>query len=428
MPGDIATANDSFGRGGSPAARTSGRPLPRSAASHSVARSRRGAGPSSDGRRIVRRQRWAGAAPAAREFGSGAPAPVGAAAFSAPPRARDAAGGAAARLRDSSAGPFTRVSLPAMDAAVRPPAGDRAAADPADDSSPSQHVAAEDAVVQPLDHATERALGDVVTGDRGTYSVDAAGGLAQSRRPVPGRAGTDRIVARVAAPTPRVALMLAAAVLILLVLFAAFDSVRPFVLGLVLVYLLAPAVDRLAASGLPRALAVLAVFVGVIAVLVAVATLALSPLIAQLSQFIDDLPSLVGGVRGSVEDFYAGLNLTPDVRAIVDRTLGSFGSGIGGISVGGVVGPIIGSVFGFLATLTAYAILPAWLFFVLRDRVRLADSLERSLPPEWRGDVFAVFAITNRVFGNWIRGQLVLGLIVGLASFVGLMILDRTVS
>ncbi|MFL5757924.1 MAG: AI-2E family transporter, partial [Chloroflexota bacterium] len=290
------------------------------------------------------------------------------------------------------------------------------------------HVAAEDAVVQPLDHATERALGDVVTEDRGTYSVDAAGGLAQSRRPVPGRAGTDRNVARVAAPTPRVALTLAAAVLILLVLFAAFDSVRPFVLGLVLVYLLAPAVDRLAASGVPRALAVLAVFVGVIAVLVAVATLALSPLIAQLSQFIDDLPSLVGGVRGSVEDFYAGLNLTPDVRAIVDRTLGSFGSGIGGISVGGVVGPIIGSVFGFLATLTAYAILPAWLFFVLRDRVRLADSLERSLPPEWRGDVFAVFAITNRVFGNWIRGQLVLGLIVGLASFVGLMILDRTVS
>ena len=73
---------------------------------------------------------------------------------------------------------------------------------------------------------------------------------------------------------------------------------------------------------------------------------------------------------------------------------------------------VFGSILGVVTTIAAYAILPAWLFYILKDRPRLADALESSLPAGWRGDVFAMFAIVDRVFGKWVRGQLALGVTV----------------
>ena len=232
---------------------------------------------------------------------------------------------------------------------------------------------------------------------------------------------------RLGAPTPRAALTIAAALLVVLIMLAAFDAVRPFLLGAVLVYLLAPLVDRLSSVGIPRAGAVLLTFATVIFVIVAVAMLSLSPLIAQLQRFIRDIPTIVHDARPALEDFYAGLNLSPEVRAFVDSILASLAEGAGGINVGGVAGPVVGSLFGLLGAITAYAILPAWLFFLLKDRRRLSDSVEQSLPPTWRGDVFAIAALVDRVFGKWLRGQLVLGATVGLASFVGLELLGVVV-
>ncbi len=225
----------------------------------------------------------------------------------------------------------------------------------------------------------------------------------------------------------RAALVAVTAALVVAALLLAFDAVRPFVLGIVLVFLLGPLVERLAERGLPRWLAVLVTFALVIAVIVAVATVALSPLVRQLEAFIEDLPTIAGDARGAIEDFYRGLDLAPDVRRYIDGLVAGGQAGLAGLDLAGILRPVVGSVFSIVGALTAYAILPAWLFFVLKDRRRLGAALERSLPPEWRSDVFAVFAIVDRVFGNWARGQLLLGIVVGLASFVGLELLSVAV-
>jgi len=229
------------------------------------------------------------------------------------------------------------------------------------------------------------------------------------------------------APTPRVALVIGAGVLLALVALLAAGAVKPFLLGVLLVYLLGPLVDRLAGIGIPRGLAVLVVFVLGIAAIAAVSAIALAPLITQLQLFIKDLPQIASDLRKAVVDFYQGLRLSHDVRDVIDATLQNASVGLGGIDVAGILSPIVNSIVGLLSTITAYAILPAWLFFLLKDRTRLTNSLETALPPAWRGDVFALFAIANRVFGNWVRGQLVLGATVGILSYAGLMLLSTWV-
>ena len=70
---------------------------------------------------------------------------------------------------------------------------------------------------------------------------------------------------------------------------------------------------------------------------------------------------------------------------------------------------------------------PVWVFYLIKDRPGLTAAAERSLPAEWRPDARAISFLGLRVFGQWLRGQLFLGLTVGAATFVGLMLLSVTV-
>lgn len=229
---------------------------------------------------------------------------------------------------------------------------------------------------------------------------------------------------RLRPPTPRAALTILAGLVLALVFFAAAPAVKPFVLGVVLVYLLAPLVERLAGIGVPRPLAVLLTFALVLAVLAGVAALALTPLIQQLREFVTELPAILADARSAVDELYDSLGLTPEVRTFLDDAAAAALASLESLDLGGIVAPLVTSLVSVIGTIIAYAILPAWLFFLLKDLRRLGAALERSLPPSWREDIFAGFAIANRVFGNWIRGQLVLGVTVGLASYAGLIALS----
>ena len=64
-----------------------------------------------------------------------------------------------------------------------------------------------------------------------------------------------------------------------------------------------------------------------------------------------------------------------------------------------------------------------WLFFVLKDRERLPSAVERALPEGWRPDARNVMALFASVGGRWVRGQLVLGAAIFVATVIGLTIL-----
>jgi predicted PurR-regulated permease PerM len=72
-------------------------------------------------------------------------------------------------------------------------------------------------------------------------------------------------------------------------------------------------------------------------------------------------------------------------------------------------------------------ILPVWVFYILKDRVALTTAFDRTLPATWRFDVWATLRIVRRVFGQWVRAQLILGVTVGVFTFIGLLILSRFV-
>jgi predicted PurR-regulated permease PerM len=237
---------------------------------------------------------------------------------------------------------------------------------------------------------------------------------------------------RFAPLSPRVAVLIAAAVVVGILLWMARDAVRPFIVGLLLVYLLEPPVRWLARRGMRRTLAILLVYGVAILAIVEILNLTLTPLIDELARFIKDLPGLAQQLQSQLDrlsEIYARLQIPAAIREWIDSMIA--GAGQGGTTAPQIdfsvflpvltgAGSIIGAIFG-------YIILPVWVFYLLKDRVALTEAFDRSLPPAWRFDVWAVLRIARRVFGQWVRAQLILGIAVGVFTFVGLMLLSRIV-
>ena len=234
---------------------------------------------------------------------------------------------------------------------------------------------------------------------------------------------------RMAPLSPRVAVLIGAAVVVGLVLWMARDSVRPFIVGLLLVYLLDPPVRWLTRARVPRILAILIVYVVAVVAIVEFLNLTLRPLINEATQFIEDFPVLMEQFDeqlGRLAEFYAGLDIPPALREYIDAAIEALTTGESSFNPA-ILLPIVTGATTFLGGIFAYFLIPVWAFYILKDRVRLLDVFDRSLPAAWRPDTWATLRIVERVFGQWVRGQLLLGLTVGVMTFIGLMFLSVTV-
>lgn len=235
--------------------------------------------------------------------------------------------------------------------------------------------------------------------------------------------------ARLRPPTPRVAVVIGASIVIALVLFAAGSAVRPFVVGLLLAYLLDPLVERFARLGLPRWLAVLLVYAISVAVVAFAIAIAIPPLVQQIATFTTELPDIVKLIQYQLDhlnELYDRVGLPVELRTIADSIVAASLDAVHNLDIS-FLQPIIDSAASFVTSIFGYLILPAWLFFLLKDRPRLQAGMDRSLPEAWRRDTWAIVGIIHEVFGKWVRGQLILGGVVGLASFVGLTLLGLSV-
>lgn len=232
--------------------------------------------------------------------------------------------------------------------------------------------------------------------------------------------------------SPRVVLLIVAGLAFGLLLWMARDAVRPFIIGLLFVYLLDAPVRWLSRRGLRRTVAILVVYVGTITALVAFLWLTLAPLAKEIFHFIDNFPALAHQLSTQLQklsDLYAHLEIPAAIRDWIDQIIAGVGTGGGGdasLDLSWLL-PLVSGAGSLVGAAFSYVILPVFVFYLLKDRVTLTASFDRSLPDTWRFDAWAVIRSVERVFGQWVRAQLILGFAVGTFTFIGLTILSRLV-
>ncbi len=209
----------------------------------------------------------------------------------------------------------------------------------------------------------------------------------------------------------------------------------PFQIGIVLAYLILPLVnfiDRM--QFIPRWLAIFIVYLSGLLLFIGALTFVVPLLINQINQLTQVTESLPEWSDIQVQaaewlEFYEQ-KIPETIRSPVERevehAITSFQEELA-IYVQNAILFLINSALQVINTLTfllGFIFVPFWMFYVMHDERAGRAALNAMLPPRTRADFWAVVTIMDRVFSSYIRGQLLMGIIVGSAVGAGLVVLN----
>jgi predicted PurR-regulated permease PerM len=198
----------------------------------------------------------------------------------------------------------------------------------------------------------------------------------------------------------------------------------PFVVACVLAYALTPLVDWLDELGrgrIPRLMAVVVVELLFVLALLAVLLLIVPILAKELPLMRDQLPGLLDKLDAAIKPLMAqwGVHVTLDmanIKAFVTKYLNAnfedaFGSLLTSVKLGGSVAfAIIGNAI----------LIPVVLFYLLMDWDRFVAQVREFVPPRLRAGTDSFMAESDAVLGQYLRGQLLVMLILAAFYSVGL--------
>lgn len=195
----------------------------------------------------------------------------------------------------------------------------------------------------------------------------------------------------------------------------------PFAIGAVLAYALHPAVEQLAARHVPRVLAVILVEIATLLALTALVLLVVPILSKELPLLNEELPLLVERINHRVTPWLMqmGVNVSLDpanLRAFVLKYLdANWDESLAAALVSARIG---GSI---VITVVGYVILvPVVLFYLLIDWPFYVQRAIALVPPRLRGTVSSFTNDCDTVLGQYLRGQLLVMLLMAAFYSVGL--------
>ena len=206
-------------------------------------------------------------------------------------------------------------------------------------------------------------------------------------------------------------------VLLLWLLYIIRDIVLLFFVAVILASLIEPWAAWWEHRKVPRSLSILAIYVVLVGIAAAVVVLLLPPIVREGQGLVKNLNTYWEATAGSIGDlqhFSTDFNILERAKGLLLPSSGAVGKTLGGIIA--TVSGVFGGVFSLLLVLV--------LAFYLVVEEESAGRWVRALAPDhYQPFLTRLFKKMQRKLGSWLRAQLVLSLIVGVFTYVGLTIL-----
>ncbi len=196
----------------------------------------------------------------------------------------------------------------------------------------------------------------------------------------------------------------------------------PFIFAVLLAYLLNPLVELiLRHTRLPRLLVVLWIYLGFLAVVALLLVLLIPALTNEIRQANVDLQNLMSTVAQWVGQYHVVdvfgtpvdlLQLYHQFEANLQDALASVASYLASRTAGFIFG--LASVFGWLFVVLVVV------FYLLKDADRIGHYLADLVPPAYREDLWQFERELKATMNAYIRGQLLLCVIIGTITTVSL--------
>jgi len=193
---------------------------------------------------------------------------------------------------------------------------------------------------------------------------------------------------------------IAAFLILLWIIFQILDILLLFFVAFIFMSALAPLVDRITKFGVPRIIAILVIFFLVIGAIAGLITVGFTPLITQTSRLSQRLADTLGVLLQA--------NLID--QSLIRQELSNISGQVVNITV-----DVFKNFISFVSVLVVT-------IYMLLDRQRLEEYGTSFFGERQERGKKLLRRIEDKL-GAWLRGQIILSLIIGVASYIGLTIL-----
>lgn len=186
----------------------------------------------------------------------------------------------------------------------------------------------------------------------------------------------------------------------------------PFIIGGFIAYLLYPIVEKIEMLGINRIVAILAIYLLFFGGMGYALYMGIPVLINQISHFSEHVPELAGHYKGLVKDLHESTSRWPDgIQAQIEGRVDDFEQWLNKFLE--KMMSIFKGLFNFIFIL---AVIPFISFYILKDLDLIKQAVWYMTPKRWRKQGKEFLAAVNISLGGYIRGQLLVCVIIGTIS------------
>jgi len=196
-------------------------------------------------------------------------------------------------------------------------------------------------------------------------------------------------------------------VLILAFLWFVRDVVAIVIVSVLLAALIDPFADWFQKHRIPRALAVLVIYFILLLLLALVSVLIIPPFVEQITALLTNF--------GYADQVSAYLD---HIRAFaIKQEFGNLSE------FAGAFNQVLATLSGFVGAIVATVLVLVLTFYMVVEEKAARGFFKSIAPKKHEPHLAKLLSKMQKKVGSWLRGQIVLGLIVGVASYVGLTLL-----
>jgi predicted PurR-regulated permease PerM len=232
----------------------------------------------------------------------------------------------------------------------------------------------------------------------------------------------------------RRSLLISGAIIIILlfIIYRLAGVLFPFAIGGALAYMLFPIVRVLERvmpwqekqPTLSRIIAIAIVIVIALGIIAGSLALIIPQIVNEATLFIADLPEIFQDARATVEQL--NREYTKRIPEGIKQNIEEGLANAGNILLGAVQDAflrIAGFITNSFSLVIGLSVIPIFLFYLLKDQRSLSDGIYTPVPVAIRPHLRNVASIISQIIGSYIRGQLLLGIVVGTLTALGLFLL-----
>lgn len=213
---------------------------------------------------------------------------------------------------------------------------------------------------------------------------------------------------------------------ILVVLIGLGSTLTPLIISVGLAYLLFPLIKKIEHLGVPRHLTVMGVFLFLCLTTILVLVLAIPSLINDARSLLTELPQYTANFIDKIEslassyghgDRFNKESLKNYVVEHMSEITGTLMQGASNAFKG-----LFSNALRWFLTVLNFFLIPLFFFHVINDYEKLIDGLKSLMPRQYLPKIMHYFKISNDVLSGYIRGQLLVAMILGFLYGIGLSI------